>query len=148
MRVGPAGIRTFGDPHRLDAFGDRDGRHFLDVLEELLEPAFQIEAVPQHKVGRLCADDIERRRLIVVDLGARLGDGFNDRRRARNVLRDVLDDREGGQDAERFLRLCKRWRAPRAQQRQQRGEDRPPPPPMLQHEILQYAGSSPNWQYI
>ena len=95
MRIGLAGVGAFGDAHRLDAFGDDDARHILDVLEEFLEPALQVQAVPQHEVGRLRLHDVERRRLVVVDLGARLGDGFDDRRVAGDVLGDVLDDREG-----------------------------------------------------
>ena len=53
-------------------------RNFLDVLEEALEPPFEVEAVPQHEVGGLRAHDVERGRLIVVDLRAGLGDRLDD----------------------------------------------------------------------
>ena len=104
MRIGLAGVGPLGDAHRLDAFGHDDARHVLDVLEESLEPALEIEAVPQHEIGRLRPHDVERRRLVVVDLGARLGDRFDDGLVAGDVLRDVLDDREGRHDAERLAR--------------------------------------------
>ena len=117
MRIGLSAVGALGDPHRLDAFGDDHARHLLDVLEEFLEPAFEVEAVPQHEVGRLRPHDIERRRLIIVDLGARLGDRFHDRLIAGDVLRDVLNDRERGHDpkrlARRGLRLCRNAPGPR-----------------------------------
>ena len=59
----------------------------FDVAEEFLEPALEVHAVPQHEVGGLRLHDVERRRLVVVDLRARLGDGFHDRRVAGDFAR-------------------------------------------------------------
>ncbi len=104
MRVGPAGIGTLGDAHRLDAVGQHHLRHVLHVLEELLEPLLEVHAVPQHQVSVLRFDDVARAGLVAMDFGARLRDGFHDRGVARNVAGDVGDDGEGGDDLELVLR--------------------------------------------
>ena len=122
MRVGLSGIGSLRDAHRVDAFGDHDARHFLDVLEKFLEPALEIEAVPQHEVGFLRAHDVERGRLVIVNFRARLGDGFHDRLVAGDVLRDVLNDREGRHHAER-LGAALRDRCVRRQRDQQSCEN-------------------------
>ena len=67
MRVRVAVIRPFADRQWGDAFGHDRRRHLLDVLEEALEPAFQVHAVPQDQIGVLRLDDVARGRLIVVD---------------------------------------------------------------------------------
>src|SRR5690606_3022426 len=46
--------------------------------------------------------DVERCRLIVVNFRTRLGDALDDRRLAGDVLGDVLNDREGRDDAQRL----------------------------------------------
>lgn len=89
MWVRVAVIRPFADRQWGDAFGHDRRRHLLDVLEEALEPAFQVHAVPQDQIGVLRLDDVARGRLIVVDLGARFGDGFYHGGVTRHVLGDV-----------------------------------------------------------
>ena len=76
----------------------------FEVLEELLEPEFEIEPVPEDEIRILRLQDVARRRLVVVDLGSGLGDRLDDRGVARNVPRHVGDDREGGDGLE--LVLC------------------------------------------
>ena len=55
----------------------------LEVLEELLEPELEVEPVPEDQLGILRPQDVAGRRLVIVDLGAGLGDRFDDRRRRR-----------------------------------------------------------------
>lgn len=49
-------------------------------------------------------DDVARGRLIVVDLGTRLGDGFHHGGVTGHVLGDILNDGEGGHHAQLFFR--------------------------------------------
>ena len=49
-------------------------------------------------------DDVARGRLIVVDLGARFGDGFYHGGVTRHVLGDVLNDGKGGHHAQLLFR--------------------------------------------
>ena len=106
MRVRLAAIGAFGDAHRLDAIGHDDARDIVEVLEELLEPELEIQAVPQDQLGIMRLQDVARRRLIVVDLGAGLGDRFDDGGVAGDVCGHVGDHREGGDGLEFLLRPC------------------------------------------
>src|SRR5690606_4226576 len=81
-------------------------RHVLQVLEKALEPTLQIQSIPEDEIGVLGLHDVERSRLIAVDLRAWLGDAFDYRRRTGDVLGDVLNVREGGDDTQ--------WLAPAA----------------------------------
>src|SRR5690606_19381804 len=98
--IGLARVGPLGDAHRLDAFGDDSARNILDVLKEALEPALQVEAIPQHEVCGLRLHDVEGCRLVVVDLGTRLGDAFEAGGSARHVLSAIRKDRAGGRDAQ------------------------------------------------
>src|SRR5688572_18445298 len=101
MRIGLAGIGPLANAHRLDTIRNDATRHVADILQKLFEPALEVEAVPKDEVGILRLHDVERRRLIIVDLGAWLRDGFDHRFIASDVLSDVLDHREGCYDLER-----------------------------------------------
>ena len=100
MRIGLAVIRALGNAHWRDALAHHYARHVFDVLEEPLEPALKTEAIPQHEIGFLRLHNVQRGRLIVVDLGARLGDGLHHCFVPGDVLGDVLDDGEGRDDPE------------------------------------------------
>jgi len=91
------------DRNRDDALGQRGGGHVAEVGQELLEPALEVEAVPQHEIGARRRDDVLRRRLIAVDLGARLGDRDDVDPIARHIARHVGDDDEGGDDFQPLL---------------------------------------------
>ncbi len=69
--------RALHDADGFDALADDGAGDVLDVLEEPLEPALEVQAVPQHQIGVLRLDDVAGRRLVVVDLGAGLRDGFD-----------------------------------------------------------------------
>ncbi|MOA09834.1 hypothetical protein D3C78_1296890 [compost metagenome] len=106
MRIRVAVIRPFADRQRGDTFGDDRSRHLFDVLEEALEPAFQIHAVPQDQVGMLRLDDIARRRLIIVDFCARFGDRLYHGGVTGHVLGDILNNGKGGYHAQFFFCQC------------------------------------------
>ena len=106
MGVRLAGIGTFGNAHRLDAIGHDGSRDVVEVLEELLKPELEVEAVPQDQLGIMRLQDIAWRRLVVVDLSSRLGDRFNDGGVTRNVLCHVCNYRERGDCLEFLLRPC------------------------------------------
>ena len=103
MRIGLAGVGTLGDAHRLDPLGDDRGRDVFEVLEELFEPQLEVEAIPQDEVGLLRPHDVAGRRLVVVDLGVRLGDRFHLGGVAGDVSGDVGNHREGRHHLELFV---------------------------------------------
>jgi hypothetical protein len=72
----------------------------LEAREEFLEPALEIEAIPQDELRTLGTHDILRCWLIIMDFRAGLGDALDDRGIARDILRNVLNDRESGRDLE------------------------------------------------
>jgi hypothetical protein len=78
----------------------RQGRRgdIAKVCQELFEPAFKVQAVPQHKVGIRSGDNILRCWFIAVNLGPGLGDGHNLDPRARDIAGHVGDDGKGGHD--------------------------------------------------
>ena len=135
-----------------------DARHVLHVLEEFLEPALEVQAVPQHQVGVLRLDDVERRRLVVVDLGAGLGDRLDHGLVARDVLRHVLDDGEGRHHAELLARGRRRLRMAfevgepkyheserdEARTCQGDGPGSEPPEPISVHRVLLNVRAVPN----
>jgi hypothetical protein len=104
MRVGLAGVGALLDSHRPHPFGYDDAGHFPQVAEELLEPEFEIETIPQDELGILCPQDVARGWLVVVDLRPGLGDRLHDSGTAGHMLRYVGDDGEGGDNLE--LALC------------------------------------------
>jgi hypothetical protein len=103
MRVRLALIGTILDGERHDPLGHDGAWHLADIVEEALEPALQIHAVPQHQIGRLRLHHILRRGLVIVDLSAWLGDRFDDGSGAGHVLRDVLDHGEGRDHPQRLV---------------------------------------------
>src|SRR5690606_9842744 len=84
----------------IDAVGQNDGGHVAEIGDELLEPALEVEAVPQDEVGAVGAHDVLRRRLVAMDLRTRLGDGDDVCGVAGNIRRHVGDHGEGGDDLE------------------------------------------------
>ena len=100
MRVGLAGIGALGDRHRLDALGHDHTGHLLQPMEEALEPALQVQPVPQHQLRALGPHQVSWRGLVVVDLGAGLGDRLHVGGITGHVARHVGDDGEGGDDLE------------------------------------------------
>ncbi|MNV35285.1 hypothetical protein D3C71_1267280 [compost metagenome] len=103
MRVGLALIGAPGNRHGGDAIRNGDVFHISEIFEEAFEPEFEVEAVAQNQIGVTGAQEVARRRLIIVDLGAGLGDAFDIGRIACDVLRHVGDDGEGGDDLGLFL---------------------------------------------
>ena len=92
-------IGSFGNSDRLDTLAQIDALHIANAAHEFFEPALQTEAVAQHEVGGLGFDDVERRRLVFVDLGTGLRDRLDDRLIAGDVLGHVLQNGERGYDA-------------------------------------------------
>ncbi len=102
MRVGFAGVGAFHDTHWLDPVADDDRGDVGQIGEKLLEPLFQVEAVPQYQAGALCADNVLRRWLVVVYLRTGLGYGDHFGSVSCHIGRHVGDDGEGGDD----LQFC------------------------------------------
>ena len=100
MRIGLAGVGAFRDRHGLDAFGHDHTGHLLQPMEEALEPALQVQPVPQHQLRALGPHQVSRGGLVVVDLGAGLGDRLHVGGITGYVARHVGDDGEGGDDLE------------------------------------------------
>ena len=96
MRIGFAAVRAFRDRHGYHALRHHHARHLAQPMEELLEPALEVQPVPEHQLGALGAHQITRGGLVVVNLGARLGDRLHHRCVASHIARHVGDDREGG----------------------------------------------------
>ena len=79
MRVWLVLVGAFGDRDRGDPVADIDRlAHSSSAAHELLEPAFQSQAVVQDEIGLLRPHDVAGGRLVVVDLGADLGDRLDD----------------------------------------------------------------------
>ncbi|CUX53099.1 hypothetical protein AGR7C_Lc170016 [Agrobacterium deltaense Zutra 3/1] len=103
VRVGFALIGAAADRHGFHAFAHRHARHAGKVGQELFEPQFKIEAIAKHQIGLAGFEDIARRRLVVVNFSARLGNAFHLGRIARHIARHVGDDGEGRHDGRLFL---------------------------------------------
>ena len=97
VRVRFAGVFVLGDIHRFDDLGDDDVRN-VGGFHELLEPALQTQPVVENEIGLRRLLDVVGCGLVVVDLGAGLGDRLDRQVVAGNVLRNVLQHGEGGED--------------------------------------------------
>ena len=76
VRVGIALVLPLGYLHRLYALRELDTLG-VGVGDEALEPALETETVVKHQISPLSPGDVIRSRLVVVYLGARLGDGLH-----------------------------------------------------------------------
>lgn len=97
MRIGLALVVTLGDGDGGDAFAEV-GALSRRVIDEALKPALKPQSVVEDELGLLRALEVVGRRLVVVDFGAGLGDGFYLAKLACNARSHVLDHGEGGQD--------------------------------------------------
>jgi hypothetical protein len=93
--IRPPAIGSFADPDRLDAARHHHPRHVPQIVEKLFEPELEVEPVPQDQVRALRLHEVARRRLVIVDFGAGLGDRLHRRRVSGYVARHVGDDGEG-----------------------------------------------------
>lgn len=97
MRIGLPLVVALGDRDGGDAFAEV-GALSRRVIDEALKPALKPQSVVEDELGFLRALEVVGRRLVVVDFGAGLGDGFYLAKLARNARSHVLDHGEGGQD--------------------------------------------------
>src|SRR5690606_34294575 len=111
MRVGFARIWSLTNADRHNAITDCQTWYAGKVLQELLEPLFEIEPVPDDEIRRLRLDDITRRGLVAVNFSSGLRDGNDLRRIAGYIRNDVPYHREGRHDLERPGRLRVRYRS-------------------------------------
>ena len=95
--IGLALVVALGDGDGGDAFAEV-GALSRRVVDEALKPALKTQAVVEDELGFLCALEVVGRRLVVVDFGTGLGDGFYLAKLACNARSHVLDHGEGGQD--------------------------------------------------
>ena len=95
--IGLALVVALGDGDGGDAFAEV-GALSRRVVDEALKPALKPQAVVEDELGFLCALEVVRRRLVVVDFGAGLGDGLYLAELSRNVRSHVLDDGKSGQN--------------------------------------------------
>ena len=109
MRIGLALIAALADGQGFDPVRQCGRRDIAQVLQELLEPEFEIEAVPEDQVGILCRDDVLGRGFIAVDLCPWLCDGNDRGMRPRHVLNHVGQNGECRHDLEFF---CRKGRSP------------------------------------
>ena len=97
MRIGLTLVVTLGYGDGGDAFAEV-GALSRRVIDEALKPALKSQSVVEDELGLLRALEVVGRRLVVVDFGTGLGDGFYLAKLARNARSHVLDHGEGGQD--------------------------------------------------
>ena len=97
MRIGLALVVALGDGDGGDAFAEVSAL-CLRVGNKAFKPALKPQAVVEDELGLLRTLEVVRRRLVVVDLGAGLGDGLYLAELSRNARSHVLDHGEGGQD--------------------------------------------------
>lgn len=97
MRIGLTLVVTFGDGDGGDAFAEV-GALSRRVIDEALKPALKPQAVVEDELGFLCALEVVGCWLVVVDLGAGLGDGLYLAELSRNARSHVLDDGKSGQN--------------------------------------------------
>ena len=97
VRIGLALVVTLGDGDGGDAFAEVSALS-RRVIDEALKPALKPQAVVEDELGFLRALEVVRRWLVVVDLGAGLGDGLYLAELSRNARSHVLNDGESGQD--------------------------------------------------
>lgn len=97
MRIGLTLVVTLGDGDGGDAFAEV-GALSRRVIDEALKPALKPQSVVEDELGLLRALEVVGRRLVVVDFGAGLGDGFYLAELSRNARSHVLDDGKSGQN--------------------------------------------------
>ena len=97
VRIGLALVVALGDGDGGDAFAEVSALS-RRVIDEALKPALKPQAVVEDELGFLRALEVVRRGLVVVDLGAGLGDGLYLAELSRNARSHVLNDGESGQD--------------------------------------------------
>lgn len=95
--IGLALVVALGDGDGGDAFAEV-GALSRRVVDEALKPAFKPQAVVEDELGFLRAFEVVRRGLVVVDLGAGLGDGLYLAELSCNARSHVLDDGKSGQN--------------------------------------------------
>lgn len=97
MRIGLTLVVTFGDGDGGDAFAEV-GALSRRVIDEALKPALKPQSVVEDELGLLRALEVVGCWLVVVDLGAGLGDGLYLAELSRNARSHVLDDGKSGQN--------------------------------------------------
>ena len=95
--IGLALVVALGDGDGGDAFAEV-GALSRRVVDEALKPALKTQAVVEDELGFLCALEVVGCWLVVVDLGAGLGDGLYLAELSRNARSHVLDDGKSGQN--------------------------------------------------
>lgn len=93
--IGLALVVALGDGDGGDAFAEV-GALSRRVVDEALKPALKTQAVVEDELGFLCALEVVGCWLVVMDLGASLGDGFYLAKFARNARSHVLNHGESG----------------------------------------------------
>ena len=97
VRIGLTLVVALGDGDGGDAFAEV-GALSRRVIDEALKPALKPQPVVEDELGLLRTLEVVGRRLVVVDFGTGLGDGFYLAKLARNARSHVLNNGEGGQD--------------------------------------------------
>ena len=97
MRIGLTLVVTLCDGDGGDAFAEVSALS-RRVVDEALKPALKTQAVVEDELGFLCALEVVGCWLVVVDLGAGLGDGLYLAELSRNARSHVLDDGKSGQN--------------------------------------------------
>ena len=94
--VGLARVGILGNGDGSDSLGDG---HVLSVgvLDELGEPGFEVEAVVEYQVGGVRFLQVGGGGLVLVNLCAGFGEGFNVQVVACHVAGDVCEHGEGGE---------------------------------------------------
>lgn len=95
MRIGLTLVVTLCDGDGGDAFAEVSALS-RRVVDEALKPALKTQAVVEDELGFLRALEVVGCWLVVVNLGAGLGDGLYLAELSRNARSHVLNDGEGG----------------------------------------------------
>ena len=97
MRIGLTLVVTLGDGDGGDAFAEVSAL-CLRVGNKAFKPALKPQAVVEDELGLLRTLEVVGCWLVVVDLGAGLGDGLYLAELSRNARSHVLDDGKSGQN--------------------------------------------------
>ena len=97
VRIGLTLVVALGNGDSGNAFAEV-GALSRRVVDESLKPALKPQAVVEDELGFLCALEVVGCWLVVVDLGAGLGDGLYLAELSRNARSHVLDDGKSGQN--------------------------------------------------
>ena len=94
--VGLALVGVLGNGDGRNPLGDS---HVLSVgfFNELREPGFEVQTVVEHQVGGVRLLQVGGGGLVLVDLGAGLGERFDVQVVARHVAGDICEHGEGGE---------------------------------------------------